>query len=62
MEPTVGRLVLNGRTLTEVALPGPAITWTPTARLSVGGSASWGAGYFAARDDGLRSFEVVALP
>lgn len=60
--PGSGRLVLNGRTLTEIALDGPPASWTPTARLSVGGSASWGAGYFTTRDDGLRSFELVALP
>lgn len=60
--PGSGRLVLNGRTLTEIALSGPPPAWTPSARLSVGGSASWGAGYFASRDDGLRSFELVSLP
>lgn len=57
---TTGRLVLNDRTLTEVALPASSISWTSTARLSIGGSASWGGGYFAAHDDAIRSFEINA--
>ena len=58
---TTGRLTLNERTLTEIALPPSSIVWTPTARLSIGGSASWGGGYFAAVNDSLQTFEIAAL-
>jgi hypothetical protein len=54
-----GRLTLNGRLIAKVALPGPGIVWKPTARLSIGGSATWGGGYFSVHDDAYRSFVIA---
>lgn len=56
---TEGRLTLNGRVIATVVLPGPVIVWKPTARLSIGGSATWGGGYFSVHDDAYRSFVIV---
>lgn len=55
---TTGRLLLDGRTVLEIALPPAPITWEPTARVSVGGSATYGGGYFSIHDDALTNVEI----
>ena len=55
---TTGRLLLNGRTSLDIALQPASITWDPTARVSVGGSATYGGGYFSIHDDALSSIEI----
>ncbi|MFV0523162.1 MAG: hypothetical protein ACK5RL_01535 [Acidimicrobiales bacterium] len=55
-----GRVLLNGRAVTSFSLDRGPVTWRSSARLSVGGSATWGAGYFTTHDDAVRRFEIVA--
>ncbi|MFV0259649.1 MAG: hypothetical protein ACK5PP_14530 [Acidimicrobiales bacterium] len=55
-----GRVLLNGGVMTSFPLDPAPVTWRSSARISVGGSATWGAGYFATHDDAIRRFEIVA--
>ncbi len=55
----VGSLVLNGRVVDSVQIPSSStIVWTDSARLSIGGSANFGGGYFAIHDDSVLSVAV----